>query len=78
MGRINVVNTFCLSGIFSTLLAGCAPGAKKEGTGINVETFKGRVQLSGSVSSADAVKTAVAATQKISGVQAVENDMRIR
>ncbi|EHN8908266.1 BON domain-containing protein [Enterobacter ludwigii] len=104
MGRIKSVNTLCLSVIFSVLLAGCAPGAKKEGTGgyiddtvittkvkaallaekslksteINVETFKGRVQLSGFVSSSDAVKKAVAVTQKVSGVQAVENDMRIR
>lgn len=47
-------------------------------TEINVETFKGRVQLSGFVSSPDTVKKALAVTQKISGVQAVENDMRIR
>ncbi|WP_124966107.1 BON domain-containing protein, partial [Trabulsiella odontotermitis] len=35
-------------------------------------------QLSGFVSSPDAVSRAVAVTQKVSGVQAVENDMRVR
>ncbi len=45
---------------------------------INVETFKGVVQLSGFVSSeADAMK-AVEVTKGVKGVMSVKNDMRIK
>ena len=43
---------------------------------INVETFKGVVQLSGFVSSPAAASTAVAVTGKVAGVKSVKNDMR--
>ena len=43
---------------------------------INVETFKGVVQLSGFVSSPAAEKTAVAVAGKVGGVKSVKNDMR--
>ena len=43
---------------------------------INVETFKGIVQLSGFVSSPAAEKTAVAVAGKVGGVKSVKNDMR--
>ncbi|MEZ2585728.1 BON domain-containing protein [Kluyvera intermedia] len=45
---------------------------------INVQTFKGRVQLSGFVSSADDAKRAVDVTRKVQGVRIVENDMKIK
>jgi osmotically-inducible protein OsmY len=43
---------------------------------INVETFKGVVQLSGFVSSPAAERTAVAVAGKVGGVKSVKNDMR--
>lgn len=45
---------------------------------INVETFKGVVQLSGFVSSQAAINKAVDVTRHISGVKSVKNDMRIK
>lgn len=45
---------------------------------INVETFKGAVQLSGFVSSQADINKAVAVTQSISGVRSVKNDMRLK
>jgi osmotically-inducible protein OsmY len=45
---------------------------------INVETFKGVVQLSGFVSSQAAENTAVAAARKVPGVKSVKNDMRLK
>ncbi len=47
-------------------------------TEVNVETFKGRVQLSGFVSSDAAMNQAVVVAQGIKGVTSVQNDMRIR
>jgi len=45
---------------------------------INVETFKGVVQLSGFVSSAAAENTAVVVARKVAGVKSVKNDMRLK
>jgi osmotically-inducible protein OsmY len=45
---------------------------------INVETFKGVVQLSGFVSSRAAENTAVAVARSVGGVKAVKNDMRLK
>ena len=45
---------------------------------INVETFKGVVQLSGFVSSRDAEAKAVAAAKTVGGVKSVKNDMRLK
>jgi hyperosmotically inducible protein len=45
---------------------------------INVETFKGVVQLSGFVSSQGAENTAVAVARKVEGVKSVKNDMRLK
>src|ERR1700687_5561343 len=45
---------------------------------INVETFKGVVQLSGFVSSQAAESTAVAVARKVEGVKSVKNDMRLK
>jgi osmotically-inducible protein OsmY len=45
---------------------------------INVETFKGVVQLSGFVSSQVAENKAVEVTRTVAGVKSVKNDMRLK
>jgi len=45
---------------------------------INVETYKGIVQLSGFVSSQENANTAVATARKVHGVESVKNDMRVK
>jgi osmotically-inducible protein OsmY len=45
---------------------------------INVETFKGRVQLSGFVSSKPAMDKAVELARDVAGVSSVANDMRMK
>ena len=47
-------------------------------TEINVETFKGVVQLSGFVSSTAAADKAVQLTRAVRGVKSVKNDMQIK
>jgi osmotically-inducible protein OsmY len=45
---------------------------------INVETFKGVVQLSGFVSSQADINKAVAVARSVQGVKSVKNDMRLK
>ena len=45
---------------------------------INVETFKGIVQLSGFVSSAANESTAMRVASNVAGVKSVKNDMRLK
>ena len=45
---------------------------------INVETFKGTVQLSGFVSSRADIDKAVAVARGVQGVTSVKNDMRLK
>jgi osmotically-inducible protein OsmY len=47
-------------------------------TEVNVETFKGVVQLSGFVSSDAAMDQAVVVARNIEGVTSVKNDMQIK
>lgn len=47
-------------------------------TEINVETFRGTVQLSGFVSSPENVQKAVAVVRDIKGVKSVKNDMVVK
>ena len=47
-------------------------------TEVNVETFKGVVQLSGFVSSSSAMYQAVRVARGIKGVTSVKNDMRVK
>ena len=47
-------------------------------TEVNVETFKGAVQLSGFVSSNTAMNQAVQVARGIQGVTSVKNDMRVK
>ena len=52
------------------------PGLKS--AEINVETFKGRVQLSGFVSNRGSIDRAVQVAQGVKGVSSVANDMRVK
>ena len=45
---------------------------------INVETFKGVVQLSGFVAAADSVATASTVARSVKGVKSVKNDIRLK
>jgi hypothetical protein len=45
---------------------------------INVETFKGKVQLSGFVKSQADIDRAIQITRQVVGVKSVKNDMRLR
>jgi len=45
---------------------------------INVETFKGVVQLSGFVNSSEDIAKAVEVARKVKGVTSVKNDMRLK
>ena len=47
-------------------------------TEVNVETFKGVVQLSGFVNNAGAMKQAIVVASGIKGVTSVKNDMRVK
>jgi len=47
-------------------------------TEINVETFKGIVQLSGFVNSQSDVNKAVVVAKNVKGVKSVKNDMRVK
>ena len=45
---------------------------------INVETFRGRVQLSGFVSSQASVTKAIQVANTVNGVKSVKDDMRLK
>ena len=45
---------------------------------VNVETFKGVVQLSGFVSSRAEMNRAVEVTRGVQGVKSIKNDMRLK
>lgn len=49
-----------------------------KGSEINVETFKGEVQLSGFVNSQDDIDMAVSRARQVAGVKSVVNSMRLR
>jgi hyperosmotically inducible protein len=46
--------------------------------GVNVETYKGTVQLSGFVDSQDQATRAADAAKKVDGVRSVKNDIRVK
>ena len=45
---------------------------------INVETYKGRVQLSGFVGTEERIAKALEITRTVEGVRSVKNDMRLK
>lgn len=50
----------------------------KTAAAVNVETYRGMVQLTGFVDSDDQVTQAVAAAKKVQGVRSVKNDIRLK
>jgi osmotically-inducible protein OsmY len=50
----------------------------KAAANVNVETYRGVVQLSGFADSEDQAAKAVAAAKKVNGVRSVKNDIRIK
>jgi osmotically-inducible protein OsmY len=50
----------------------------KAASNVNVETFRGVVQLSGFADSEAQASQAVTATKKVNGVRSVKNDIRIK
>jgi hyperosmotically inducible protein len=46
--------------------------------GVNVETYRGTVQLSGFVDSQDQATRAADAAKKVEGVRSVKNDIRVK
>ena len=50
----------------------------KAASSVNVETYRGVVQLSGFADSEDQASKAVTAAKKVNGVRSVKNDIRIK
>jgi len=50
----------------------------KTAASVNVETYRGVVQLTGFVDSDDQVTRAVSAAKKVQGVRSVKNDIRLK
>jgi osmotically-inducible protein OsmY len=66
------------SWITTKVKAALVEDSQVKATEVNVETYKGTVQLSGFVSSDAAMQQAVRLARGIQGVTSVKNDMRIR
>jgi hyperosmotically inducible periplasmic protein len=52
-------------------------GARTAGT-VNVDTFRGVVQLTGFVDTEEQSRRAVEAAKKVAGVRSVKNDLRVK
>jgi hyperosmotically inducible protein len=50
----------------------------KAASNVNVETYRGVVQLSGFADSEDQAAKAVTAAKKVNGVRSVKNDIRVK
>jgi osmotically-inducible protein OsmY len=66
------------SSITTAVKAAILNEATLKSSEINVETFKGRVQLSGFVTNPASMERAVLVAQGITGVTSVANDMRVK
>ena len=64
--------------ITTKVKAALVEDSQVKATEVNVETFKGTVQLSGFVSSDAAMRRAVQLARETKGVTSVKNDMRIK
>lgn len=49
-----------------------------KGTQVNVETYRGVVQLSGFVNTQDEINRATRKTYEVKGVNSVQNDLRVK
>jgi osmotically-inducible protein OsmY len=66
------------SWITTKVKAALVEDSQVKATEVNVETFKGTVQLSGFVSSEAAITQAIMVTRGIKGVTGVRNDMHVK
>src|SRR5512134_3460696 len=66
------------SWITTKVKAALVEDSQVKATEVNVETFKGVVQLSGFVSSETAMYQAIRVARGIKGVTSVKNDMRVK
>lgn len=64
--------------ITTKVKAALAADPDVKATEVNVETFKGTVQLSGFVSSKEAIYRAATIARGVSGVRSVKNDMTVK
>jgi osmotically-inducible protein OsmY len=64
--------------ITTKVKAALAADPNVKATEVNVETFKGTVQLSGFVSSQEAIQKAIAIARGVEGVRAVKNNMVVK
>jgi osmotically-inducible protein OsmY len=64
--------------ITTKVKAALAADPDVKATEVKVETFKGTVQLSGFVSSKEAIDKAATITRGVSGVRSVKNDMAVK
>jgi len=64
--------------ITTKVKAALVENPRVKATEVNVETFKGTVQLSGFVGSSAALYEAIRITRGIEGVKSVKNDMRVK
>ncbi len=64
--------------ITTKVKAALAADPDVKATEVNVETFKGTVQLSGFVSSKEAIDKAATIARGVSGVKGVKNDMTVK
>jgi osmotically-inducible protein OsmY len=64
--------------ITTKVKAALAADPNVKATEVNVETFKGMVQLSGFVSSKESIQKAIDIARGVSGVRGVKNDMTVK
>ena len=64
--------------IAASIKAGLLDNKDTSSMSINVESYKGTVQLSGFVRSQDAMNEAVRVASGVKGVKSVSNDMRLK
>ena len=64
--------------ITTKVKAALAADPNVKATEVNVETFKGMVQLSGFVSSKESIRKAIDLARGVTGVKGVKNDMTVK
>lgn len=64
--------------ITTKVKAALAADPNVKATEVNVETFKGMVQLSGFVSTKESIQKAIEIARGVSGVRGVKNDMTVK
>ena len=65
------------AGLTARVKTALVKAEKVNATAINVNTYRGEVQLSGFVDNEEMAQRAVAAARSVAGVRVVRNDMRV-